>query len=60
MVEGGTIYIEGGLRNGRRKVSIRDSMKEKVAVFFGRRFLLVLVVLELFSWLLMNFAAQIT
>jgi hypothetical protein len=36
MVEGGTIYIEGGLRNGRRKVSIRDSMKEKVAVFFGR------------------------
>ncbi len=57
---GGSVYIEGGLRNGWRKVSIRGSMKGKVAVLSGRRFLLVLVVLELLSSLLINSATQIT
>jgi hypothetical protein len=56
---GGNIYIEKGLRNGRRKVSIINSMKEKVAVFSSRRFLLVLAALRLFSWLLMKFIALI-
>ncbi len=51
---GGNICIEEGLRNGRRKVSIRGSMKEKAAILFGRQFLLVLVALRLLSWLLMN------
>ncbi len=32
---GGSICIEEGLRNGWRKVSIRGSMKEKVAVLSG-------------------------
>jgi hypothetical protein len=31
MDDGGSFYIEEGLRNGRRKVSIRGSMKEKGA-----------------------------
>jgi len=57
---GGSIYIEKGLRNGQRKVSIRGSMKEKVAVLFGMRFLLILVTFTLLSWLLMNFVAPIT
>jgi hypothetical protein len=56
---GGSVYIEEGLRNGRRKVSIRGSMKEKVVVISDMRFLLVLVVLRLLSWLLMNSTAPI-
>jgi hypothetical protein len=31
---GGSFYIEEGLQNGRRKLSIRSNMKEKVVVFF--------------------------
>jgi hypothetical protein len=46
---GGIVYIEKGLRNGWSKVSIRNSMKEKAAVLFGMRFLLVLVALGLLS-----------
>jgi hypothetical protein len=33
---GGSNYIEEGLRDGWRKVSIRGSMKEKAAFLFGR------------------------
>jgi hypothetical protein len=57
---GGSVCIEEGWRNGRRKVSIRGSMKEKVVVLSSMRFLLVLVGLRLFNWLLMNFVALIT
>jgi hypothetical protein len=46
---GGSICIEEGLRNGRRKVNIRGSMKEKAVVLFSMRFLLVLVALRLLS-----------
>jgi hypothetical protein len=45
----GSIYIEQGLRDGWRKVSIRSSMKEKAIIFSSRRFLLILVALGLLS-----------
>ncbi len=57
---GGSIYIEEGLQNEQRKVSIRGSMKEKAGFFYGKGFLLVLVALRLLSWLLINFAMPIT
>jgi hypothetical protein len=47
---GGSDYIEEGLRNGRRKVSIRGSMKEKEGGFFlVCNFFLVFVALRLLS-----------
>jgi hypothetical protein len=55
-----SICIEEGLRNGRRKVSIRGNMKEKAVVLSSMRFLLVLVALRLLGWLLMNSVTPIT
>jgi hypothetical protein len=57
---GGSVCIEEGLRNGRRKVSIRSSMKEKAMILSRMFFFLVLIALRLFNWLLMNFATPIT
>jgi hypothetical protein len=57
---GGNVCIEEGLRNGRRMVSVRSNMKEKVVVLSGMQFLLVLVAFRLLSWLLMNSAMPIT
>ncbi len=57
---GRSVYIEEGLQNGWRKVSIRGNMKEKAIVLSGMQFLLVLVTFRLLSWLLMNSAAPIT
>ncbi len=57
---GGSNCIEEGLQNEWRKVSIRGSMKEKATIISAMRFLLVLVVLRLLSWLLMNSTAPIT
>jgi hypothetical protein len=58
---GGSNCIEEGLQIGRRKVSIRGNMKEKVGVFFsGMQSFLVFVAFRLFSYLLMNFVAPMT
>jgi hypothetical protein len=52
---GGSNYIEKGLQNGWRKVSIRDNMEEKRKEFF-----LVFVILRLLKQLLMNSSAPMT
>ncbi len=46
---GGSVYIEEGLRNGRRKASIRGSMKEKATILSSMRFFLVLVAFRLLN-----------
>jgi hypothetical protein len=50
---GGSSYIEEGLRNGQRKVSIRGNMKEKARFFLVCFFLGGIGSLRLLSWLLM-------
>jgi hypothetical protein len=55
---GGSNCIEEGLQNGRSKVSIRGSMKEKCKFFLGGD--LLSVAFKLLSLLLMNSVALLT